>query len=242
MAGQYFYAKENKFWIDLHECATYEAESILEMRIKECFSYGVQELEVIYGTPDVYEGSLEQAVKEIIKNNEKIDSVNEIHAGIIIRIAKNPVSMSQNESMLFSGFSPSYKSRYKFEPYEMDYHPCRKEYSTGDISNILGCTVDYVRSIISKLPDNQAESIKEYNSITRRNETTWRIYKKGMEEVTKRWRNDSNTIMKVLHDLDADDKEIKSILITFRTPIDLKKPSELRLKRALTRLRRNKDK
>jgi len=126
MADQYYNASENKFWIDLHKCATIEAASILEIRIKECFKYGVDEIEVIYGTPDIYEGSIEQATKEITKNDEKVASTTEIHAGIVIKISKNPIPMPQDTSMSFAGFTAKYQSEYKYEPFEREYFPCRK--------------------------------------------------------------------------------------------------------------------
>ena len=90
MADQNFFPEDNRFWIDLHKCATGEVTYILQARIKECYRYGIRNLEIIYGTPDEYQGSIEQAVDKILSEDLNIQRKEKIHAGIFVTIRENP--------------------------------------------------------------------------------------------------------------------------------------------------------
>ncbi len=111
----------------MHKCATYEAVSIIEKRVAECFQFGIARLEVIYGTPDNYEGSIQQAITLLADQNELVENETEIHAGTILSIKHNKDSIDQDDSMSFSGISASYESRFKAHGFERDYTPFRKE-------------------------------------------------------------------------------------------------------------------
>ena len=84
MAEQLYEQEKNEFWIDLHKCSVMEAAWILNNRIDECYKYGISCLEVIFGTPDRYEGSIQQAVDEIKKGNVAVALE---MAGVIIATA-----------------------------------------------------------------------------------------------------------------------------------------------------------
>jgi len=242
MADQEYYTENNRFWIDLHKCATYEAVMIIETRIAECYKYGIDEIEVIYGTPDQYEGSIQQAMKELAKTNKKVDGDSEFHAGTKIKLVNNPNPHFQDDKMSFAGFSASYESHFKYHQFERDYYPCRNEFSTIEMSETLGCSVEYVRDVLYSLPSDSAESIREYNQYTKRNEQRWRIYKVGADMVQNQWQEDSSRIRKILQELGASVDEVGSIIASVKKPLDKEKSAESRLKGALTRLRNKRQK
>jgi len=240
MADQYFHADRNRFWIDLHKCATYEAVSIIEKRIDECFNYGVTKMEIIYGTPDNYEGSIQQAVSDIAEKNEKVETQSEFHAGTNFIITQNPNPMPQDDSMSFSGFSASYENYHKAHPFEREYFPCRKEIRTVELSKHIGCSMEYIRSVLRTVSTASAESINEYNPYTKRNEQRWRIYNSGADKVHKQWKEDQQLANDVLIELGAAEDETEHILASIKKPFDSEKSAVSRLKGALTRLRRKK--
>ncbi len=241
MADQEYYADKNRFWIDLHNCATYEAVMIIETRIEECYKYGIPEIEVIYGTPDQYDGSIQQAMLELAKSNKKVDSDSAFHAGTTITLVNNPIPTPKDDKMSFAGFSASYENHYKEQSFTRNYYPCRKEFGTVEIAEKLECSVEYVRNILHSLSPESAESIVEYNSLANRNEKRWRIYQSGSDEIEKQWRLDSEKINRTLQKLGASNNEVESILKTIRKPLDPDKPANSRFKGALTRIRSKSD-
>lgn len=100
MADQNFDKQQNRFRIDLHKCATAEAIEIVRKRIDECYRYGITILEVIYGTPDNYAVSIEEAVRQIIADHPNVQSSSEIHAGLKIAIKPNPNALPRDEEMV----------------------------------------------------------------------------------------------------------------------------------------------
>ncbi len=242
MADQYFHADLNRFWIDLHKCATYEATSIVNKRIDECYSYGIAELELIYGTPDNYEGSIQQAVTELANNNEKVDHQSEIHAGVILKLAENSEPLPQDDTMSFSAISASYENWHRAHQFERDYFPCRKEVSTVELSKDIGCSMEYIRNILNTVSTEDAESIVEYNELTGRNEKRWRIYRGGADQVHLQWHKDLDLARTILGDLGASTEEVESILLAIKKPFKSGKSAISRFKGALTRERNKKEK
>jgi len=132
MADQEFFARDNRFWVDLHQCGTMEAIETVATRINECYRYGIKTLEIIYGTPDIYEGSIQQAMDVLISGNRYVEEQGKVHAGITVTIRQNPNPSPQDENMHFVGNSASYEGRSQMA-YEHDYYPFRKASNTGEI-------------------------------------------------------------------------------------------------------------
>ena len=237
MADQHFYEDRNRYWVDLHKCATFDATKIVKTRIDECYIYGISEIEAIYGTPDNIEGSIQQAVTDLAEKNDKVEKSSEIHAGIILKLIKNPNPSLQDESMSFSPIYAAYENRHHVHNFERDYFPCRKEVSTVELSKDIGCSMEYIRFILSTLSREDAESIIEYNEHTGRNEKRWRVYRGGVDKVHRQWRTDLDLARTILTDLDASSEEVESILPAIRKPLKSGRSAISRLKGTLTRAR-----
>ena len=65
MADQLF-DKNNRFWTP-SQSLQQQTINVTNKRMEECYNYGINALEIIYGTPDQYAGSIEEAVKNLIK-------------------------------------------------------------------------------------------------------------------------------------------------------------------------------
>jgi len=105
MADQEFFAKDNRFWVDLHQCGTMEAIDTVATRINECYRYGIKTLEIIYGTPDIYEGSIQQAMDDLIPGNRHVEKQEKVQGGITLTIRQNPNPCPQDENMHFVSIS-----------------------------------------------------------------------------------------------------------------------------------------
>lgn len=67
VARQNFDQENNTFEIDLHGCSMEDGRAVAGHRIRECFRYGIEELRIIYGSPDRAEGTVRQAAQEAIR-------------------------------------------------------------------------------------------------------------------------------------------------------------------------------
>ena len=236
MADQRYEQERNEFWIDLHKCAVDQAIDILNARIDECYKYGISWLEVIYGTPDVYETSIQKAVDEIIKDKEFIDHAKDIHAGVRIKIKHNQHPEPQDENMHFSSFGALYDRRPG--EYEYDFYPLRTSFTVLEVSKNLNCPVEYVRNVAKTLEKNQAERKTIYNEHTGRDETTWSLYKTGYESVEKKWNEDKAVVCQELKELGATDADIETSLNSFHKPLKANQKIKSRVSSMLTRVRK----
>ena len=237
MADQHFTEKHNRFWIDLHKCTTDEAIDIIKTRIEECYEYGIEVIEIIYGTPDVYKGSIQDAVSKIVQNNSFVVGVEEFHAGANITIKKNPEPSSQDESMCFEGFKAAYENWHRTMEHTNDYYPLRKSFTTFEISKNINCPVEYVRNAANDLGGDYAEIKTVYNEYHYRDETAWYIYKAGYEVIQNKWQQDKDIICEELKKLGASDSEIEGVLNSFKTPLKVNQKAKSRVSAALKRAR-----
>ena len=237
MAEQLYEQEKNEFWIDLHKCSVMEAAWILNNRIDECYKYGISCLEVIFGTPDRYEGSIQQAVDEIKKGNVLIDRADDIHAGVRIKIKDNAHPEPQDENMHFSSFEAKYDRR-RSDEYEYDYHPLRSSFTAQEVSNDLNCPVEYVRNAAKTLGKDRVELKTIYNRHTGRNETTWHIYKSGSEAIGRKWIEDKELVRQELKELGATDADIEAVLKSFHTPLKANQKIKSRVSSMLTKVRK----
>ena len=237
MADQLFDQHNKRFWMDLHKCATAEAIDIINVRIEECYEYGIEILEIVYGTPDVYKGSIQEAVNEIVQKNPKVEEFSEYHAGMVMTIKKNPNPSLQDEGMCFCGFEAAYENRYRSMEHTHDYYPIRKIFTPYEISKELKCPIEYVRKAANELGDEHAELKTIYNKYNCRDETTWYIYKSGCKLIGNRWQQDRLTAIDELKTLGASDSEIEDVLISLKTPLKPGQKNKARISAALTRVR-----
>ena len=134
VAQQTFDRSNNTFEVDLHGCSMEEGRTVAGHRIHECFRYGIEELRIIYGSPDRAEGTLRQAVQEAIRGASSCvaacsfrDSYGMFAAEggsteLRVKLASNPRPQAQDQKMVFVAFT----SRYDTEHYRHEsYYPLR---------------------------------------------------------------------------------------------------------------------
>jgi hypothetical protein len=243
-AGQEFYKEVNKLWIDLHTCSTGYACYLFDIKTKEAYKYGVTTVEFIYGTPDKYEGSIEEAFNQTREEGHQlVTKFNLEHAGMTVIIKDNPSPEPRDEDMCFSSIEPEYdKSFYRQHDYLYPLYPYRKTYTPEEISNLLGCSVELVRDIAKKgyngegIPD--AESHIVYNEDWKKNIKTWYLTNRSLKKIEDVWNEISNQYKDALAQSDASNKEINEILKTIRS-IPSGKNIVKSAKTALTRLRKS---
>jgi tetratricopeptide (TPR) repeat protein len=66
MANQSFDKLHNRFFLDLHGVLQRDATRAITKRIDECRTYGIDQLTVVYGTPDTFEGSIASELHQIL--------------------------------------------------------------------------------------------------------------------------------------------------------------------------------
>jgi hypothetical protein len=91
MADQILKEEGQTLWVDLHDCETGYARELFSIKTEEAFLYGLACVEFIYGTPDQYEGSIEEAYDEQLKQpQDYVKGTKKIHAGLEIHLNPNP--------------------------------------------------------------------------------------------------------------------------------------------------------
>lgn len=198
---------------------TDEARQVVTCRIGECYRYGVNTLDVVYGTPDAIEGSIEQAVDELINANDLVERAFPIHAGIHISIKSNPAAEPQNSDMVFTAFRGSYESAFPELPHHRDYYPLRTWYNTTAVAKACECDENYVRKIVKELGDEFTVLVSERDDYTGRDVTRWQITAAGRERVMARWQQDRRLLEAELRKLGAKEDETVAILQGVRTPL-----------------------
>ena len=130
MAQQNFDRDSNAFELDLHGCSMEEGRIVAGARIRECFRYGIEELRIIYGSPDRAEGTLRQAAQEAIReartcvtacsfrDSYGIFSAEKESTEVRVTLAPNPRPQAQDRKMVFVAFTSRYDAeRHRHEPY-----------------------------------------------------------------------------------------------------------------------------
>jgi hypothetical protein len=134
MAQQSFGSHNNAFELDLHGCSMEESRVVVGARVRECFRYGIEELRIIYGSPDRSEGTVRQAARQAIREVRTCvaacsfrDSYGMFAAEresteVRVKLASNPHPQAQDRKMVFVAFT----SRYDTErPRRESYYPLR---------------------------------------------------------------------------------------------------------------------
>jgi len=130
MAQQFYDRSESTFELDMHGCSMLEGHALAASRIRECYRYGIEELRIIYGSPERATGTLRQAVQEAILETTRCvasssfrDSYGmfadpEVSTEVRIKLASNPHPLPQDARMVFSAFTSHYDpQRHRHEPY-----------------------------------------------------------------------------------------------------------------------------
>lgn len=134
MAQQNFDRGNNAFELDLHGCSMEEGRIVAGARVRECFRYGIEELRIIYGSPERLEGTLRQAAQEAIREARSCvaacsfrDSYGMFAAEkesteVRVKLALNPRPRVQDRMMVFVAFTSRYDTK---RPRHDQYYPLR---------------------------------------------------------------------------------------------------------------------
>ena len=130
MAQQNFDRCNNAFELDLHGCSMEEGRIVAGARIRECFRYGIEELRIIYGSPDRAEGTLRQAAQEAIgearscvaacsfRDSYGMFAAEKESTEVRVKLASNPRPQAQDRRMVFVAFTSRYDTEHpRHEPY-----------------------------------------------------------------------------------------------------------------------------
>ena len=74
MASQHDDVERNHFFLDLHGVLKRDAARVIRKRIEECSQYGIAHLEVVYGTPDFFDGSIASALHEVVTESPHVQA------------------------------------------------------------------------------------------------------------------------------------------------------------------------
>ena len=172
----------------------------------------------IYGTPDIYDGSIEEAYDRIREQgHELVQDFMPEHAGVTVSLKENPCTEPRDENMFFSGIAPQYdRSFWQIHDYLYHLYPYRRIYSTAGIAEYLGASVELVRSIArdgyngEKIPDAERRTV--YNEDWKKNLTTWYFTKRSLEKYVEIWDGISGQYADALRQIGASEDEISDVL------------------------------
>jgi hypothetical protein len=130
VAQQNFDRDNNAFELDLHGCSEAEGRIVAGARVRECFRYGIEDLRIIFGSPDRAEGTLRQAALEAIREARNcvaasslrdsygMFAAEKVSTEVRVKLASNPRPEAQDQKMVFVAFTSRYDTeRHRHEPY-----------------------------------------------------------------------------------------------------------------------------
>jgi tetratricopeptide (TPR) repeat protein len=152
MATQSYDAVKNRFVLDLHGVLKRDAARVIRKRLEECSRYGIEAIEVIYGTPDIYDGSIASALHEVVTASPLV------HAGLLptefvedceqftSRIAKVTVPIRacdphevRDSNMSFAPFPASRESDpWRRRLCETAFSPLKRVFSRDEAARFIG--------------------------------------------------------------------------------------------------------
>lgn len=164
MADQHYWKETSTFWLDLHGVAYADAEAALRSRIRECVRFGVEQLQVVFGTPDRFEGSIAQALHRVLNAGVPIEP-----SSVPAEFWTSPETFARRRAFLklaFAGYLgtktrmderssfSAFRARYEFDPWrkclcENPYQPLRDWHPVEEVAKRLGsqCSAADVRRL-----------------------------------------------------------------------------------------------
>lgn len=164
MADQHYWKETSTFWLDLHGVAYADAEAALRSRIRECVRFGVGQLQVVFGTPDRFEGSIAQALHRVLNAGVPIEP-----SSVPAEFWTSPETFARRRAFLklaFAGYLgtrmriderssfSAFRARYELDPWrkclcENPYQPLRDWHPVEEVAKRLGsqCSAADVRRL-----------------------------------------------------------------------------------------------
>lgn len=224
-AGQNFDNDNNRLRVDLHTCSTAYAYHVFETKLNEAHAYGLEEVEFIYGTPDRYEGSIEQRLTErCVEGHDLVEGHDKIHAGVVVRVRRNPSPAPKDEDMCFSPIIPEHDNgRWKNHAYHFPLYPLRTNFGSAMVAERLGVTPDLVLAIAkdgfrgATLPDAERRTV--WDTDMRMNRTTWSFTQRDvnmLEGILSQLKEDYR---QALADREVDEEELAAVIGSVRSVV-----------------------
>jgi tetratricopeptide (TPR) repeat protein len=166
LARQWFDANKNAFHLDLHGVLTADAARVIEKRIGECCKFGIDNLYVIYGTPNVYDGSIAKHLWRITNESIYIDregiSEKFLHQPdqfstrvpeLRLPIRRAPSACAQDEHMSFVGFKACREpDRWRRRSCGVSFLPLKRWFTLSEVAAFAG--PNYNAECVSRLLDD----------------------------------------------------------------------------------------
>jgi tetratricopeptide (TPR) repeat protein len=156
MACQSFDRARNRFFLDLHGVLKRDAARVIRKRLEECSQYGIDSIEVVYGTPDFFDGSIASALHNVIASDSHVlssrlpaefldvpEQYTQRVAKIVLPLKREPVTQPRDETMCFTPF-PASRERdiWLRRICENPFFPLRESLTAAEAARFIGegCT------------------------------------------------------------------------------------------------------
>ncbi|MEO6807368.1 MAG: hypothetical protein ABI286_02925 [Edaphobacter sp.] len=169
MADQRYSSNNSEFFLDLHGTTRAEAKRTVRVRIAECFKYGIECLKVVYGSPDEFQGSIAEAIFQLIKETAETSYLalemlpsyvfmpnprpEFISTYVRLYLSRNDRSLLLDSDTVFSPFTPKYeRDLARRLRCKTPYFPLRTEYTLQWASRAIGhgCTPEILTSLLKR--------------------------------------------------------------------------------------------
>ena len=156
MAYQTYDRAQNRFFLDLHGVLKRDAARVIRKRLDECSQYGIDSLEVVYGTPDFFDGSIASALHSVVASDARVftsqlpaeflespEQYTQRVAKIALALKRETATQTRDESMCFSPF-PASRERdiWLRRICENPFFPLRESLTAAEAARFIGdgCT------------------------------------------------------------------------------------------------------
>ena len=156
MACQNYDPARNHFFLDLHGVLKRDAARVIGKRLEECCQYGIDSLEVVYGTPDFFDGSIASALHRVVSSDPRVlsarlpadfleapEQFTQRVGKIVVWLLRAAVTQPRDERMCFGAFTASReRDIWLRRTCENPYFPLRDSLTAPEAARFIGegCT------------------------------------------------------------------------------------------------------
>ena len=151
MADQHYDPISNRFFLDLHGVLKRDAARAIRKRLEECSRYGIAHLEIVYGTPDLFDGSIASVLHGVLMESPLAD-IAALPREFVKDCAQYAVRIPKVDIPVRFTSSPLPRSEWVFAPFpasrehdiwlrrrcENAFHPFQTTFSREDAARVTG--------------------------------------------------------------------------------------------------------
>jgi hypothetical protein len=176
----YFDYLQNYFTLDLHKCESSIARTVISTRLRECYRFGIDFLEVVHGQPKSA-FSLVDALHDVLRDKSHhtmlagciplnqvgwMQEYEDTHVATRLLLRKNPRTEPQNNGMIFSGFRLKYAKAEEPQYVPFEREPPEDGYSLSYLNQVIfdsssGCNAvlqSALAELSREIPTTQAKT------------------------------------------------------------------------------------